>query len=307
MKTVKHFFRKYFLSTILILLLFLLVNAVLVAGLFYVADSRASSPDLSIEKLADMVSVENGKIQVSEEMAPLLHTKNAWAMLLNENGMVLWEENLPAGLPHSYDATQIAKFSKWYLGDFPVLVWEHPAGLFVVGYPPDSVVKYNFVLDRNYVSISLIGTALVFVVNILLMLLLFWHNTHRVEKAVGPILTGIETMAGGKEIQLAEQGELAEINAGLNKAASQLAKKDSARAEWINGISHDIRTPLSIMLGYAGEIEDDNKLPTDTRAQAEIICKQGERLRKLVADLNLASKLEYSMQPMNRTLISPVE
>lgn len=61
------------------------------------------------------------------------------------------------------------------------------------------------------------------------------------------------------------------------------------------------------MLGYAGEIEDDDRLTTVTRTQAGIIRKHGEKLRKLIMDLNLASKLEYSMEPINKTLISPVE
>ena len=43
-----------------------------------------------------------------------------------------------------------------------------------------------------------------------------------------------------------EHGELADINAELNRASEQLHKKDTARADWISGISHDIRTPLSV-------------------------------------------------------------
>lgn len=307
MKTTKRFFRKYFLSTVLIFLLFLLVNVVLVKTIFFVVNIQTTRPDLHIRELADMVSFRNGEIHASEEITSILHEEDAWAMILNGSGTVIWEENLPPELPLSFDAIQIAKFSKWYLMDYPLLMWEHPAGLFVVGYPPNSLVKKNLILGKNYTSIGLVGTSLVFAANILLMLLLFWRNIHRVEKAVSPILTGIETMSEGKGIHLSEQGDLAEISAGLNKASDQLTKKDSARAEWINGISHDIRTPLSIILGYAGELEEDNRLPIDARIQAGIICKQGERMRKLVANLNLASKLEYSMQPLNKTLMSPVE
>ncbi len=103
-----------------------------------------------------------------------------------------------------------AQFSKWYLRDYPVRVWEHPAGLFVAGYPKYSVAKYTFSMDYNSLSSSLIGIAVIFFANILLKLNLFRRNTRRVEKAVSPILTGIETIAGGKTISLAEQGELAE-------------------------------------------------------------------------------------------------
>lgn len=52
-----------------------------------------------------------------------------------------------------------------------------------------------------------------------------------------------------------------------------------------------------MILGYSSEIEDNPDLPAATRRQAEIIRKQSEKLRTLVADLNLTTKLEYSMQP----------
>lgn len=307
MNTIQRFFRKYFISSIGILLLFLFVNVVLSGIVLVVAYNSSTEPDLPISQLADMITETGGMIQADQEVSDMLAESNAWAMLLDDGGAVIWEDQMPDDLPRSYTSTQIAKFSRWYLQDYPVYVWEHSLGLFVVAYPPNSMQRYNFSLNANYLSTSFWGLLAALFINIFLMLLLFWHNTHKVEKAVRPILSGINTMAQGKPVALEERGELAEINAELNRAGEQLQKKDTARAEWINGISHDIRTPLSIILGYAGEMEDDTSLPLDVQKQAGIIRKQGEKLRKLITDLNLASKLEYSMQPLKKTLISPVE
>ena len=60
--------------------------------------------------------------------------------------------------------------------------------------------------------------------------------------------------------QLVEHGELAEINTKLNKVAITLQQRDMARANWISGISHDIRTPLSMVLGYSSSLETNNTL-----------------------------------------------
>ena len=84
-------------------------------------------------------------------------------------------------------------------------------------------------------------------------------------------------------------------------------QKDNTRAEWIRGVSHDIRTPLSMVLGYASELEDDDTLPTDARQQAGMIRRQGERLRSLVEDLNLTTKLEYALQPIRRETVDLAE
>lgn len=307
MNTVQRFFRKYFLSTVGILLLFLLVNVVLVCVILVAASNDSADSRIPVGRLADMVISADGNITATQELNDILVKYNAWAMLLNDSGKVIWEESMPDDLPRSYTATQIAKFSRWYLQDYPVYVWEHSAGLFVIGYPKDSIVKYARSTSVEAVVAEIVGPAILFAANILLMLILFWRNTHRVEKAVKPILSGINTMAEGKPVALSEHGELADINTELNRAGEQLQKKDLARSEWISGVSHDIRTPLSIILGYASEIEDDDTLPSETQAQAGIIRKQGEKLRRLVADLNLVSKLEYSMQPATKTLISPVE
>ena len=81
------------------------------------------------------------------------------------------------------------------------------------------------------------------------MLYLFLRNAHQIAKAMEPVLNGIRHLSNGNPIHLEETGELAEINASLNKAGDYLLKKDNTRAEWIRGISHDIRTPLSMISG----------------------------------------------------------
>src|SRR5699024_10229967 len=78
-------------------------------------------------------------------------------------------------------------------------------------------------------------------------------------------------------------------------------------ANWIAGISHDIRTPLSVILGYAGELQDDPALPPPEQEQAAVICRQGVRLRDLVSDLNLVSRLEYDMQPLECQWLRPAK
>ena len=72
-------------------------------------------------------------------------------------------------------------------------------------------------------------------------------------------------------------------------------------------LSHDIRTPLSVILGYAGELQDDPALPPPEQEQAAGICRQGVRLRDLVSDLNLVSRLDYDMQPLERQWLRPAK
>jgi len=80
------------------------------------------------------------------------------------------------------------------------------------------------------------------------------------------------------------------ISLKLYKAKQR--RREEERVEWIAGVSHDIRTPLAIILGNAQMILNES---SDDRIKnkAEIIDKQGVRIRSLVENLNLSSKLDF--------------
>ena len=135
-------------------------------------------------------------------------------------------------------------------------------------------MKYYFSMEKPSLMMFLVGAIAVFVFNLLLMVFLMLRNTRRVEKAMSPILQGIQDLSRGSYQPLDERGNWrrstrAEPGRGLSDA------KDNTRAEWIRGVSHDIRTPLSMVLGYASELEDDDALPTEARHQAGMIRRQG--------------------------------
>lgn len=308
MDTAKRFFRKYLFSSMMILMVFVIINLLLVIGIVSSADKNSISHFALISQIAEGISSsESGKILINEDSKQILVDKSYWAMILNDNGKVIWDYDLPEELPKDYTATDIAKFTRWYLKDYPVLVQEIPSGLLVVGCPKGSCLKLNYITNNDIVKVFIVSGCLILAINILLVVLLFWRNTRKVEKATTPIISGIEKLAHGKYTALPENGDLAEINSELNKAGEYINNRDKARAEWINGVSHDIRTPLSIILGYAGEMEDNTELPETSRNQAAIIRTQGEKLRRLIADLNLTSKLEYSMEPLKVKTVYPVE
>ncbi len=308
MKPVERFFRKYFLSMVSIIALFLLLNVVLFFSVQIWAWQTSETLDLSISEIRDSITLDGtGHLTAAGELAEMLEKNHAWAMVLDDTGTVIFQSRLPEELPRRYTTADVAKFSRWYLGDYPVYVQEHPQGLLVVGGEKGSQAKYYFSVNESYVRKLLVGLAAVFLTNIIVVVLLIWKNTRHIEKAVTPILRGIETVSSGQPINLPEKGELAEINRQLNKAGAFIAKKDSARADWISGVSHDVRTPLSVILGFAGQLEDNQTLPASAREQASYIRKQGERLRSLISDLNLTSKLEYSMQPLRMEKVYLVE
>lgn len=133
-----------------------------------------------------------------------------------------------------------------------------------------------------------------------LSFLLYFIIDRKSIKAVSNVLSGIHSLAEGKLIRLKEKGTFSEIATQLNKTSDLLKTRSIAQENWIAGISHDIRTPLSIILGYAEKIENNSLLPKDVQEKASLIKYQGIRLRNVVNDLNLITRLGDETHPIHQ-------
>lgn len=125
------------------------------------------------------------------------------------------------------------------------------------------------------------------------------------------VRAGIHALSLGEAVTLPEEGATAELARGINRTSEMLFEqqklisgRDTARAEWIRGISHDIRTPLSMVMGYSELLEED-ALNAEQRHAVSIIKEQSVKMKKLIDDLNLISKLEYNCQPLRMSRFYP--
>lgn len=84
--------------------------------------------------------------------------------------------------------------------------------------------------------------------------------------------------------------EITELNSTLNFAASELKKVDALQKELIANISHDLRTPLTMITGYSEVMRD---IPGEmTPENIQIIIDEATRLNSLVTDLLDISRLQ---------------
>lgn len=154
--------------------------------------------------------------------------------------------------------------------------------------PVDSIVM---TLNTLFGVISLI--MVIFAVTMALIL------SKRISKPIELLNNEAKLLAVGKyDVKFSESGyrEAAELGLTLNYAASELGKVDSLRRELIANISHDLRTPLTMIRGYAEVMRD---IPGEnTPENAEVIIDESKRLTSLVNDVLDISKIESgNMQP----------
>ncbi len=94
--------------------------------------------------------------------------------------------------------------------------------------------------------------------------------------------------------------ELIELAESLNFARDELSKTDKMQKELIANVSHDFKTPLTMIKGYASmikEISGENKQKREKHAQ--IIVDEADRLASLVNDLLDLSKIRSGIAELN--------
>ena len=235
----------------------------------------------------------------------------AWAMVLDDDGDVVWSYALPEHLARRYTPADVARFARWYLDDYPVFCWTEDYGLFVIAMPQGSIWKYNLYNSPQLLTDvvnSILPAALCLLALGLAVCLLV---SGRGAKQLRTVAAGLDALAEGQPVQLPTDGFAGEVaeklnqtSAHLQKQGEMLARRDTARTQWIAGVSHDVRTPLALILGWAEQLERDPSLPGAARQKAGGIRTQSEKLRSLIDDLNLTSKLQYGAQPLRRQTLA---
>ncbi len=116
---------------------------------------------------------------------------------------------------------------------------------------------------------------------------------HVIERAAAQLATG--DLSARADVPDATDDELASLAHALNAMAAQLEDARGSEHAFLLSISHDLRTPLTSIRGYAEALADgtlDDADPTERKRAATIIGAEGRRLERLVQDLLDLARLD---------------
>ena len=98
-----------------------------------------------------------------------------------------------------------------------------------------------------------------------------------------------------------DYSEIQQLSEALTAASAEIAKTDGLRRELVSNISHDLRTPLTMIKAYAEMIRDLSGDNPEKRARhLKIIIDETDRLSSLVNDILDLSKLESGVTEINK-------
>lgn len=265
---------------------------------------HGNSPQETLKRVSEaFIQTDHGFELSDKNIIP----DDCWCILIDESGNIIWSENKPDDIPQHYSINDVAKMTRWFLNDYPVYVCAEDYGLFVLGIPKNAVGKYDMAYSMEWFDTlpqRLIG---ILALNLCLAAILALVIGISLYQKLYALTNGINDLRREKRVRLKEKGLFKELAKNINNTSeaierknAALALRDSARSNWVSGISHDIRTPLSVIMGYSEALSESNELSEDYKIKAEAIKNQSMKIKKLIEDLNLISSLEYDMQPSKR-------
>lgn len=108
-----------------------------------------------------------------------------------------------------------------------------------------------------------------------------------------------ESWAGGDESAVFDGGgykETDELASALNYAKSEINKSEKLRRDLLANISHDLKTPLTMIRAYAEMIRDISGDVKEKRTEhTNVIISESDRLTSLVNDILKLSKMQSSV------------
>ena len=116
-----------------------------------------------------------------------------------------------------------------------------------------------------------------------------------------------ELARGNYEVSFNGRGyrEITELSDTLNVTAQALGRVDRLRKDLVANVSHDLRTPLTMIIGY-GEVMRD--IPGEnTPENIQIIVDEAQRLSLLVDDLLNLSQVEAGVRRMEKSRFNLTE
>ncbi len=107
----------------------------------------------------------------------------------------------------------------------------------------------------------------------------------------------------GMQVKVRSSDELGELATSFNKMSVDLDRATQARRQMTADIAHDLRSPLSVISGYA-EALSDGKLP-GTSEVYNVLYQETKQLSRLIEDLRLLSLADAGELPLTLQPIQP--
>jgi two-component system sensor histidine kinase BaeS len=134
--------------------------------------------------------------------------------------------------------------------------------------------------------------------------------SRRIARPVGRVAAASRELARGEHpepVPVEGGTELATLASAFNDLATQLAKAREAERSFLLSVSHELKTPLTAIRGYAEAVEDGAIDPREAAATVAVEAARLERLVKDLLDLARMNRTDFSVRNSEIDLVEVAE
>ncbi len=141
----------------------------------------------------------------------------------------------------------------------------------------------NFVIILSFIGCIVIGTIITAFVGKTIL-----QPLHDISRATSEVARGNFKV----RVRVPDDIEYGMLANNFNKMAVQLSEIETLRGDFISSVSHEFKTPLASIQGFAKLLQDENISEDDRREYTQIIIDETSRLTKLSTNILKLTKLE---------------
>lgn len=123
-----------------------------------------------------------------------------------------------------------------------------------------------------------------------------WFASSRISRPIKDISIGAEKLAKGDYSVVFDGSGLLEVQYladTLNYATEEISKTEDLRREFLANVSHDLKTPITIIKGYAETIRDiSGENSVKRNAHSQVIIDESDKLTRLITDILDLSRMQ---------------
>lgn len=299
-----NIFKKGILKFILAFLTIIFIDFVLLVATTNFIRSQQSPIDI-IQGVSSNITPSNGTYKVNQTAKKLIKKHNLWVMILDQkSGNEKFNIKKPKNIKTQFDYADVIKFSRYYLDDYPIFtqIKKEQKDIYIIAFPKESIIRYgNNFFDLKRIQIFPILILVIIFVNCLFCLFLYLYSVTFLNRNIQPIINAIGKLPVGLNKQVNSVQELDRLTLAVNSANKKLRKNEEFKENWISGIAHDIKTPLSVIVANASlAIEKTDNDDLLKNLKPTLI--ESHYIQNLLNDLNIFAILTNGNLKLNQEI-----
>ena len=215
------------------------------------------------------------------------------------NGCALGKNN-----PELLQVEKNFLMSENQIQDYQLVNKEYEAKAFLYGIKLEkgSVFLYRTLEDVSGANVVLKDQLIYLtIIAIILASVIAYFLSKKLSEPILDITKKAKKLGSGSEVQFPKYGilEIDELASVLANAQSDMLKTDELRRDLMANVSHDLKTPLTMIKAYAEMVKDISYKDDAKREEhCGIIMDEVDRLNILVSDILTLSKLQANAEQM---------